>query len=157
VTDERFAPPRANVEQDELALEPIGAPRLHRVSAVALAALLGGALPAGYLVYRNNVLLGRRRDAWIALGLFVVLFLATQYAQMRSPSDFISRISVAPPRMLAATLAAWILQRRLLRVHEHAGGRFRSRWFGLLLGIGFLVAWIAVWDLGYWVMRSAGV
>jgi hypothetical protein len=142
VTSERFAPPKANVELDA---QVNSLPRLHRVTSTALAVLLGGALPGGYMVVRNFIALKRPREAWLAGAVFVLLFAITFLVQLRSPAPFLlNQLSIGLPRLAAAVAAAWILQRRSLRAHKLAGGQFHSRWFGAVLGAGFLVVWLYV-------------
>ncbi len=145
MTDERFAPPRANVEADET-IE--GLPRLHRVTSTALAVLLGGALPGGYMVVRNFVALKRPREAWIAGASFILLFAITFFVQLRlqggSNSFWLRQLNVGMPRLLAAVGIAWVLQRKFLWAHKRAKGPFRSRWYGLGLGAAFLVVWAYV-------------
>ena len=142
MTSDRFAPPRSSVEPGEPAL---GRPRLHRVTSTALAVLLGGALPGGYMVVRNLIALGRRRDAGGAAILFIALFAATFAAQLRWPGTFeFEQVIVGLPRLAVATALAWLLQRRLLRAHKLAQGEFHSRWSGVAIGGGFLLVWLYV-------------
>ena len=138
----RFAPPKANIEHAE---DPFGLPRLHRVTSTALAVLLGGALPGGYMVVRNLIALGRRRDAAVAAILFVALFAATFAAQLRWPGSFgFEQLIVGMPRLAIAVAIAWLMQRRLLRAHKRAQGEFHSRWSGVAIGGGFLLVWLYV-------------
>ena len=123
--DARFAPPKAIVEH---AGDDSGLPRLHRVTSVAIAVALGGALAGGYLVVRNLVALGRPHRAWLAAGLFGAMFLSTVLVQLRWPASFfVAQLVVGLPRLAVATAIAWLLQWRFLRAHKRAQGRFRSR------------------------------
>jgi phosphatidylserine synthase len=151
-TNQRFAPPRAIVEK---AQAPEGV-RLHRLTSIALSVLFGGSPAGAWLVISNSLLLRRRRDAWIAAALFGALGVATYLAQRLWPSaDFPSEeLFIGFPRLAAAVLIASLMQHRSLRAHKLAGGAFRSRWFGLLVGVGVLAFWFVAWTIT-WHLRDS--
>lgn len=139
----RFTPPRTPVIDTPVLNDERP---LDRLSSIALATLMGSALAGGYLAWRNFMLLGRRRDAWIAAASFGALSAVAWFI----PSDLLdlSRIGQA----LAGWAVAAVLQRRFLRAHKLADGPFRSRWIAVAVGAGVTGACVVMWYGGLWVL-----
>ena len=130
----RYSPPVAQVA-DVAAPAAGNLPRVFRTSGVVVAALVGGALGAGYLVYLNLKSLGQLRSAQRSVVTFGVLTVVFVGVARSTPSDFISQLlSVVMPQLILV-LAAY----RWLQEKPNSGAGlplFRSNW--LALGVGVL-------------------
>jgi hypothetical protein len=127
----RFAPPA--VEVADIATSA-GPPRLFKTSGVALAALLGGALAAGYLTYRNLMSQGRPQSAKRAAIVFGLLAIAFLVAAWYTPPDLISQLlSVGIPQLVLVLFAKRWLQGPSIGSPPVL---FRSNW--LAVGVGVL-------------------
>ena len=109
--------------------------KLHSLFSIGLAALIGGALASGYLVYRNFVLVNQVPEAKRSIALFFVIGMVALVAAWHTPPDFLSfMLSVGLPQIAVVLLAAWNLQAHALAAHRTVGGKFRSLWFAFLIG-----------------------
>lgn len=127
-----IARPEGRVEVGPKEQKPI-----HGLGAIALAGLFGGPIAIGYLVWRNfsALYLKERRGRAIV---FLVLFTAFWfYVALHVPPDLMSQLIPLLPQLAIWWLAARYFLARAHARHKAGGGKFRSLW--IAIGVGVLV------------------
>jgi hypothetical protein len=111
-------------------------PKLNSLVSIGVAATIGGALASGFLVYKNLAAANRAVEARRSIPLFVVIGFIALFAAWHLPSDFLSfTLWIGIPQISVVVLAAWNLQAPLFAAHRSTGGKFRSLWFALFVGV----------------------
>jgi hypothetical protein len=157
MSSENYAPPKAELELAPKHGES-GRTRLHSLSAIGIAAFLGGPFAAGYLVHRNFIRLGHRKNASQALGWFGAGGVLALYVAWHTPADVISfMLSVGFPQLITVLVATRIVQGQAITAHRLAGGQMHSNWFAVAPSVAVsLVTKALFYGLSYWLKPATG-
>ncbi len=83
---------RIDKESSEVLVEEYTGKKLYTEKQVSASAFLGGPLPAGILIYKNLIRLGKEKEAYVTLATTLILSVGLVFALIRTPENIIDKI-----------------------------------------------------------------
>jgi ABC-type Na+ efflux pump permease subunit len=110
-------------------------PALFKNNGIALATFVGGSFATAYLVRKNMLGAGRRKEAREALVIFGSIGAAFVVVATRTPPDLISSLlSIGIPQFLLVLVVLRLTRFGDFSEHALGGGAWRSNWHAFTVG-----------------------